>query len=425
MFQKCLAVKNALTHNTIKRSFSSDVNRSPLEGIRILDLSRVLAGPFTTMVLGDLGAEVIKIERPIVGDDTRTWGPPFLEGKTRESAYFVSVNRNKKSVCVDISQKDGQDIIAKLAAKSDILVENFLPGALDKKGLGYDQLKSVAPALIYCSITGFGPDGPYSTRGGYDVIAASIGGLTHVTGEKDGGPMKVGVAVTDIATALYAHGAILAALYQRNINGIGQKIDCNLLSTQVSLMVNLASNFLNTGVIPGRSGTGHASIVPYQTFRTADGYITIGCGNNSQFRELCEKLYMPHICDEPEYKNNEDRVKNRQSLEKILSEKFLEEENTHWCHIFTSCSFPYGPVNTMDQVFADIQVRHNNLQQKVAHASLDTVSQVGPAVRYSQAENRIRSGPPVLGEHTDHVMKEILQLTDEQINKYRFCGVIS
>jgi len=425
MFQKCLVVKNTFAHNTISRCLSSNNNLSPLEGIRILDLSRVLAGPFTTMILGDLGAEVIKIERPFVGDDTRSWGPPFLEGKTRESAYFVSVNRNKKSVCVDMSQKDGQDIIRKIAVKSDVLVENFIPGALDRKGLGYDELKKVAPGLIYCSITGFGPDGPYSKRGGYDVIAASMGGLTHVTGEKDGGPMKVGVAVTDIATALYAHGAILAALYQRNINNMGQKIDCNLLSTQVSVMVNLASNYLNTGVIPGRWGTGHASIVPYQTFRTADGYITIGCGNNSQFRELCEKLCMPDICEKQEFKNNEDRVKNRESLEKILSEKLLENDNTHWCHIFTGCSFPYGPVNTMDQVFNDIQVQHNNLEQNVDHASLNTVSQVGPAVRYSQADNRIRSGPPVLGEHTDLIMKQILQLTDEQIRKYRSHGVIS
>lgn len=206
---------------------------------------------------------------------------------------------------------------------------------------------------------------------------------------------------------------------------MGQKIDCNLLSTQVSVMVNLASNYLNTGVIPGRWGTGHASIVPYQTFRTADGYITIGCGNNSQFRELCEKLCMPDICEKQEFKNNEDRVKNRESLEKILSEKLLENDNTHWCHIFTGCSFPYGPVNTMDQVFNDIQVQHNNLEQNVDHASLNTVSQVGPAVRYSQADNRIRSGPPVLGEHTDLIMKQILQLTDEQIRKYRSHGVIS
>ena len=256
---------------------------SPLEGVKILDLTRVLAGPFATMILSDLGAEVVKVERPGRGDDTRSWGPPFIQGETRESReslYFLSVNRNKKSVCVDLKQPAGQRIIRELAGQSDVMLENFVPGKLDSLGLGYDQLSQTNPGLVYCSISGFGPSGPHSGRGGYDVIAASMGGLMAVTGEAEGGPAKVGVAMTDLMTALYAHGAVLAALLQRGRTGRGQKIDCNLLSSQVSAMSHLAANWLNAGLISGRWGTAHASIVPYQTFQSSDGHFTIGCGND-------------------------------------------------------------------------------------------------------------------------------------------------
>ena len=232
------------------------------------------------MIMSDLGAEVIKVERPGVGDDTRTWGPPFIEGKTRESVYFMSVNRNKKSVCVDMKQREGQKIIKELADSSDVLMENYVPGKLESLGLGYEELSRSNPGLVYCSVSGFGPTGPHSGRGGYDVIAASMGGLMEVTGEREGGPAKVGVAMTDLMTALYAKGAVLAALLQRQRTGLGQKIDCNLLSTQVSAMTHLAGNWLNAGILSQRWGTAHASIVPYQTFRTRDGHMTVGCGND-------------------------------------------------------------------------------------------------------------------------------------------------
>jgi len=415
------------SHRRLIREFCSSSSSSPLQGIRVIDLSRVLAGPFATMILGDLGAEIIKIERPNTGDDTRSWGPPFIEAEagSRESAYFLSVNRNKKSVCVDINTNHGQNIVKQLAATSDVFVENYIPGGLEKRGLGYSSLQKAAPGLIYCSISGFGPEGPYKSRGGYDVIAASMGGLTHVTGERDGGPMKVGVAMTDLATSLYAHGAILAALFQREKTGLGQKIDCNLLSTQVSSMVNLAGNFLNAGTIPGRWGTAHASIVPYQTFKTQDGYLTVGCGNNNQFREFCDKIDRLKLVEDPAFKNNEDRVRNREDLVAILSERLGEGTNKGWCQTFEGSGFPYGPVNSMDEVFSDPQVQFNNLHQTVEHSTLGQISQVGPAVQYSVAENKIRSSPPTLGQHTDYVMSEILGYSKQTIQEYRKSGIIS
>jgi len=417
-----------LMKNICRQSFCQakqiSYDASPLNNIRILDLSRVLAGPFATMILGDLGAEIIKVEKPGTGDDTRSWGPPFIEKGSRESAYFLSINRNKKSVCVDIGTKEGQQIITELASKSDVLVENFVPGALERKGLDYESLCKAAPQLVYCSITGFGSHGPYQRRGGYDVIAASMGGLMHVTGEKTGSPMKVGVAVTDLATSLYAHGAILAALYQREKTGRGQKIECNLLSTQVSTMVNLASNYLNAGVIPDRWGTAHASIVPYQTFKTSDGYFTVGCGNNAQFREFCKMIDRGNILEDPLFENNEDRVENREKLVGIISARLEEESNEAWSLRFQGSSFAYGPVNSLDQVFADKQVLHNNMLEEVNHSTLGTISQVGPAVQFSEAENRIRSAPPTLGQHTDTVLRDLLGYTTHQIHQFRNKNII-
>ena len=287
-----------------------------------MDLSRILAGPFCTMLLGDLGAEVIKVEDPRgPGDDTRRWGPPFIrKGDQKESCYFLSVNRNKKSVCVDFKHKDGNNIIKRLVEKSDVLVENFLPGKLSEMGLNYESLKEINPGLIYCSITGFGSKGPYAGRAGYDVIAASIGGLLHVTGPRGGPPCKVGVALTDICTGLYAHGAIMAALISRGVTGRGQRVECDLLSTQVSTMVNLASSYLNGGGLDqGRQGTAHASIVPYQAFETADGkWITIGCGNEKQFGEFCAAIQKSDLIREEKFGTNANRVKNREELLDII-----------------------------------------------------------------------------------------------------------
>jgi len=409
----------------ITRSYASEVNSSPLEGIRILDLTRILAGPFATMVMSDLGAEVIKVERPGVGDDTRTWGPPFIEGDTRESAYFLSVNRNKKSLSLNIQSTQGQKVLHQLAAKSDVLMENFVPGKLDSLGLGYDDMRKTNPALIYCSITGFGSDGPYSGRGGYDVIAASMGGLMHVTGAADGPPAKVGVAMTDLMTALYAHGAILAALLQRNTSGLGQKIDCNLLSTQVSAMTHLAGNWLNAGIESKRWGTAHASIVPYQSFATKDGYMTIGCGNNKQFAEFCDKIQSSELAKDPEYKNNEDRVRNRESLLPMLSSILSTKTNMEWCAVFDGVSFPYGPVNKMSKVFEDPQVLHNGLKETLEHPTIGSIGIVGPAVKYTRAENKIRGPPPTLGQHSDEVLAEILGYSKHEILELRNNKVIT
>jgi len=418
-------VRRICARQFINRKYTTGNGQSPLQGIRILDLTRVLAGPFATMIMADLGAEVIKIEKPGVGDDTRSWGPPFIEGKTRESAYFLSVNRNKKSLSIDIKSKQGQKVIHDLAAKSDVMIENFVPGKLDSMGLGYKDIKETNPALIYCSITGFGSDGPYSTRGGYDVIAASMGGLMNITGDPDGPPAKVGVAMTDLMTALYAHGAILAALLQREQCGEGQKIECNLLSTQVSAMTHLASNWLNAGVDSSRWGTAHASIVPYQTFSTQDGYMTVGCGNNKQFAEFCKHINQTGLSSREEYKNNENRVKHRNNLIPKLSEVMSTKTNAEWCAVFEGVSFPYGPVNNMSQVFEDPQVIHNGLKKSIEHSTIGTIETVGPAVKYTKAENIIRSPPPTLGQHSEQVLKEILGYSKQDIEQLRDNKVIA
>jgi len=416
-----------------KRAFSSSltpppaITTSPLDGVKILDMTRVLAGPFATMILSDLGAEVIKVERPGGGDDTRSWGPPFIEGNEgRQSAYFLSVNRNKQSICVDMKSKKGNQILQQLAAKSDVLVENYVPGKLASLGLGYETLSSLNPGLIYCSITGFGESGPDSRRGGYDVVAASMGGLLHVTGDPDGPPTKVGVAMTDLATALYAHGAILAALLQRRDTGKGQWIQCNLLATQVSCMTHLASNWLNCSVESSRWGSAHMSIVPYQTFPTSDGFLTIGCGNNNQFTELCKRMGEADLASEDKYASNERRVENRVELIGKLSKMLSSKTNSQWCEAFKGVSFPYGPVNKMSEVFEEPQVQHLGLQQKIAHPGLgQEVSLVGPAVNFSGSENRVRGPPPALGQHTDQVLRDQLGMEDEEIAELRRAGVVA
>ncbi|GAB6028851.1 hypothetical protein CHUAL_004654 [Chamberlinius hualienensis] len=379
-------------------------------------MNRVLAGPFCAMILGDLGAEVIKVEQQGKGDDTRRFGPPFIKD---ESCYFLAINRNKKSITVDIKKKEGADIVRKLVTKSDILIENYLPGNLDKVGLGYEQIKQLAPGVIYCSISGFGSTGPYRSKPGYDVAAAALGGLLHMTGPIDGEPCKVGVAITDLTTGLYAHGAILAALLRRQQTGLGQRIECNLLSTQMATLINIGSNYLNYGMEAKRWGTESESIVPYKAFKTADGYVVIGAGNDEQFKDMCQRMDLVNVINDSRFKTNELRVMNRDSLSKILNDSFIQKTNEDWLKCFTGSRCPIAPVNSMQQAFNDPQVIHNKTVVELSHPTIGNVKVVGPAVKYEEGGNFCRSAPPILGQHTDQVLKEILEMDNTEIENLK------
>lgn len=390
----------------------------PLQGIRILDLTRIIAGPYCSQILADLGADVIKVERPGVGDESRKWGPPFLTTATSsaDSVYFLACNRNKRSICVDL--KLGLELIYDLAKTCDVLIENYVPGKLDKLGLGYEEMRKVAPQLIYCSITGFGSKGPYKERAGYDVIAASIGGLLHITGEKTA-PSKVGVAMTDIATGLYAHGAILAALIHRAKTGRGQRIEVDLLSTQVACLINVGVNYLNANEEAQRWGTEHVSIVPYAAFETKDGFFTIGAGSDGQFSELCGVLGMPELADDQRFVSNKKRVENRDELKAILDAIFKDKSNSEWSEVFKSANFPFGPVNSIQQVFDDPHIRDIELVKQLDHPHAGSVKVVGPPVSFSDSLNTARTAPPILGQHTDEVMRDVLNYDNDKIAELR------
>ncbi|CAO2595276.1 Succinate--hydroxymethylglutarate CoA-transferase, partial [Lemmus lemmus] len=387
------------------RPQSDTESMKPLDGVRILDLTRVLAGPFTTMNLGDLGAEVIKVERPGAGDDTRTWGPPFVN---TESTYFLSVNRNKK-----------------LAAICDVFVENYVPGKLSEMGLGYEDIDKIAPHIIYCSITGYGQTGPMSQRAGYDAIASAMSGLMHITGPEDGDPVRPGVAMTDLATGLFAYGAIMAGLIQRYRTGKGLFIDCNLLSSQVACLTQVGANYLIGQKEAKRWGTAHGSIVPYQAFKTKDGYLVIGAGNNQQFAVVCKVLNLPELIDDPKYKTNHLRVQNRKELVKILSARFAEEVTAKWLCLFEGSGIPYGPINSMKDVFSEAQVLHNGLVMEMDHPTAGKISVPGPAVRYSKFKMSEAKPPPLLGQHTKHILKEVLRYDDMAIGDLLSSGVIA
>lgn len=407
-----------------KMSVSAEVsnrNDGPLAGVRIIDLSRVLAGPFCTMLLGDLGAEVIKVEIPGRGDDSRAWGPPYFPNG--ESFYFTAVNRNKKSIAVNIKTDRGRNIIERLVQKSDVLVENYVPGKLDSLGLGYENLKQLSPNIIYCSITGFGQTGPSSQIPGYDLIAAGYGGLLDITGPEDGEPCRVGVSMTDIATGLYAHGAILASILERRRTGKGQKIDCNLLDTQVSCLSNIASCFLNSGVPQKRRGTAHNSIVPYQAYPTADGYIIIGVGNEGQFQSLSMYMELDDIANDSRFKTNALRVANRTALNDILKKRFMEKTTNAWLTKFEGAKFPRGPINNLEQVFKDPQVIHNKMVVEVQHPETGKIKFTGPAVQFGNGGNYCRSPPPTLGEHTAEVLENILEMNNVEIQQFKSEGV--
>ncbi|XP_075777843.1 succinyl-CoA:glutarate CoA-transferase isoform X2 [Pelodiscus sinensis] len=357
-------------------------NVKPLEGVKILDLTRVLAGPFATMNLGDLGAEIIKVEKPGVGDDTRTWGPPFVG---TESVYFLSVNRNKKSIAVNMKNPKGAKIIRELAAVSDVFVENYVPGKLAEMGLGYEDISKIAPHIVYCSITGYGQTGPAFQRAGYDSVAAAVSGLMHITGPEDGDPVRPGVAMTDLATGLYTYGAIMAGLIQRYKTGKGLHVDCNLLSSQA--------------------------------FKTKDGYLVVGAGNDQQFVTVCKILNLLEVSKDPRYKTNKLRVQNRKQLIEILSARFSEEMTTKWLELFEGSGVPYGPINSMQQVFSDPQVLHNGLIMEMDHPTVGKIAVPGPAVRYSEFSASKPKPPPLVGQHTVEVLKDALGYEDSAIEE--------
>ncbi|WOL27961.1 CaiB/BaiF CoA-transferase family protein [Pseudomonas fragi] len=403
-----------------------------LSHLRVLDLSRVLAGPWAGQILADLGAEVIKVERPGNGDDTRAWGPPFLKDaygeSTGEAAYYLSANRNKQSVTIDFTKPQGQQLVRELAAKSDILIENFKVGGLEAYGLDYASLKVLNPDLIYCSITGFGQTGPYAKRAGYDFMVQGLGGLMSLTGRPEGeegaGPVKVGVALTDILTGLYSTVAILAALAHRQHDGGGQHIDMALLDVQVACLANQAMNYLTTGVAPQRLGNAHPNIVPYQDFPTADGDFILTVGNDSQFRKFAEVAGRPEWVDDPRFATNKLRVANRSELVPLIRQATVFKTTAQWVAQLEAVGVPCGPINDLAQVFADPQVQARGLAMQLPHALAGLVPQVASPIRLSKTPVEYRNAPPLLGEHTRQVLEQVLGLKTATVEALRRSGVV-
>ncbi|PAA44199.1 CoA transferase [Pseudomonas fragi] len=403
-----------------------------LSHLRVLDLSRVLAGPWAGQILADLGAEVIKVERPGNGDDTRAWGPPFLKDaygeSTGEAAYYLSANRNKQSVTIDFTKPQGQQLVRELAAKSDILIENFKVGGLEAYGLDYASLKVLNPDLIYCSITGFGQTGPYAKRAGYDFMVQGLGGLMSLTGRPEGdegaGPVKVGVALTDILTGLYSTVAILAALAHRQHDGGGQHIDMALLDVQVACLANQAMNYLTTGVAPQRLGNAHPNIVPYQDFPTADGDFILTVGNDSQFRKFAEVAGRPEWVDDPRFATNKLRVANRSELVPLIRQATVFKTTAQWVAQLEAVGVPCGPINDLAQVFADPQVQARGLAMQLPHALAGLVPQVASPIRLSKTPVEYRNAPPLLGEHTRQVLEQVLGLKAGTVEALRRSGVV-
>jgi formyl-CoA transferase len=397
------------------------INAGCLDGIRILDLSRILAGPFCTQLLGDLGAEVIKIEQPGKGDDTRHWGPPWFHG---ESAYYLSCNRNKKSVAVNLQTAAGRDLIRDFVKHCDVLVENFKIGAMAKWGLGYSTLREINPRLVYCAITGYGQTGPLASRPGYDFIIQAQGGLMSITGEPNGEPCKAGVAIADIVTGLYAHNAILAALFHRERTGDGQYIDVALFDAQISWLANVAMNYLITGEPPQRYGNSHPNIVPYQTFEAADGYLALGVGNDGQFQRLCEQLDLPELAVDGRFQTNANRIANRAVLVEILQKKFHHRPAAEWIAQLTAAGIPAGTINTVAQALAEPQIAAREMIVEVKHPSGEGLKFLGPVPKFSVTPARIQSPPPLLGQHTDEVLRELLKINEAELTQLRQQKVI-
>lgn len=403
-----------------------------LSHLRVLDLTRVLAGPWCAQNLADFGADVIKVERPGAGDDTRTWGPPWLKDEagnnTAEAAYYLAANRNKRSITVDISTPEGQDIVRQLVAHADVVLENYKVGQLAKYGLDYASLKAVKPDLVYCSITGFGQTGPYAARAGYDFIVQGMGGFMSLTGERDdlpgGGPQKAGVAISDLMTGMYATVAVLAALAHRDRTGEGQYIDMALLDVQVAMLANMNTNYLASGQAPKRWGNAHPNIVPYQTFQAANGWIIVAVGNDGQFRRFVDAGGMPELADDPRFATNPQRVANRDVLVPILAEMVKRFGKGEWIDKLEAAGVPCGPINSLDEVFDNEQVQARGLRVDLPHPSAGTVKLVGSPVKMSATPPKAASHPPLLGEHTGAVLRDVLNLSADQVDSLRRRGVI-
>jgi crotonobetainyl-CoA:carnitine CoA-transferase CaiB-like acyl-CoA transferase len=404
----------------------------PLSHIRVLDLSRVLAAPWTGQNLADLGAEVIKIERPLKGDDSRAYGPPWLKDpngrETKESAYFAAANRGKKSITLDLSKPEGQDIVRSLAARSDVLLENYKYGDLARYRLGYDDLKAINPRLIYCSVTGFGQTGPYRERPGYDFMIQGMGGLMSITGERDdlpgGGPQRAGVPVVDIMTGMYATIAVCAAIAHRAETGIGQHLDLALLDTQIAFLANQAMNYLATGEVPGRLGNAHPNIVPYQTFKTADGDIILACGNDNLFNKFCELAGCQHLAKDERFATNGKRVENRAALTPLLAEVFAKRTTRDWVDALEAAGVPNGPINNLRQVFEEPQVIARGVKIELDHPTAGRVPLVASPMRFSATPLEYKRPPPTLGQHTDEILREILGMDASAIAKLRETKIV-
>ncbi|WP_027719133.1 CaiB/BaiF CoA transferase family protein [Desulfovirgula thermocuniculi] len=392
----------------------------PLEGIRVLDISRVLTGPFCTMILGDLGAEVIKVEMPGVGDETRAWGPPFVGG---ESAYYLSINRNKKSITVNMKDPRGREIIYRLARQADVMVENFLPGTARRLGVDYETIREINPRIIYCSLSGYGQDGPCAQQPAYDLLMQGEGGLMSITGLRDGEPVRIGVALVDIGAGMYAVIGILAALLARRETGRGQYIDVSLLDTEVSWLSYAASNYFASGKNPVPMGSAHPSIVPYRAFRAKDRYFILAVGNDAIWQRFCKAMGLEHLADDPRFVTNEMRVKHREELESLLAEIFATEEAAHWINLLQEHRVPCGPINAISEVVSHPQVLHRGMVVEMDHPQAGKVKVVGNPIHFGEFSVQYRLPPPLLGQHTREVLRE-LGYNEEEIEELKAGGVI-
>ena len=399
-----------------------------LHGINVFDLTRVLAGPTSTQILGDLGANIIKVERPNSGDDSRNLGPPYLDINSeisQESSYYLSVNRNKQSVTIDLTKKEGQALAKKIIKKCDVIVENFRAGNLKQYGLDYKSIKKINPKIIYCSITGFGQTGPYSKRGGYDYLVQAMGGIMSITGEKKGQPTKIGVGVSDIITGLYACISILSALKFRDITSQGQHIDISLMDSQVSWLSYVAQGYLTSGITPQRIGNDHPSIVPYQTVRAKNGLMVLAIANDRQFKNFCNFSGLKNLHLDPKYKNNSQRVKNRSSLNKIINKIIKAKNINFWVNGLTKVNVPCGPINDISQVFEDPQVKSRNMKIKMKHRkSKKKIDLIASPIKFSVSKIKYKKSPPILGEDTDFFLKSFLKMKSSDIKKLKLKNII-